>query len=108
MLFRSILVGDFLYRLHSPATLKCWKWTTGEEVSKERLDGVDTAASPIATANGRIYCISGGKSYVLKAGPKVEVLATNTLDDPSKASPAVAAGRIYIKGGRFLWCVGAK
>ena len=88
--------------------MTCWKWTTGEEVFKGRLEGIETAASPIATADGRIYCISGGKSYVLKAGPTLEVLRVNTLDDPSKASPAVAAGRIYVKGGRYLWCIGAK
>ena len=71
-------------------------------------NGVETGASPIATPDGRIYCVSGGKSYVLKAGPKLEVLAVNTLGDPGLASPAVAAGRLYIQGGRFLWCVGAK
>ena len=101
-----VLVGDFLYRLHNPGVLKCWKWTTGEEITKERLDGVETAASPIATVDGRIYCVSGGKSYVLKAGPVLEVLAKNDLGDAGRSSPAVAAGRIYIKGSRFLWCIG--
>ncbi len=103
-----VLVGDYLYRLHGPGLLTCLKWTTGEKVFQDRLEGVETACSPIATADGRIYCASAGKSYVLKAGPTLEILARNDLGDASKASPAVAAGRIYLKGARYLFCVGVK
>ena len=103
-----VLVGDYLYRLHGADSLSCWKWSTGEEAFKERLQGIDTAISPFATEDGRIYFAGANKSYVVKAGPKFEVLATSTLNDGSRASPAVAAGRIYLKGSRFLWCVGAK
>ncbi len=103
-----VLAGDYLYRLHSPGILTCLKWNSGERVFQERLEGIETAVSPFATADGRIYCASAGKSYVLKAGPVLEVLAVNTLGDTSRASPAVAAGRIYLKGGRYLWCIGAK
>jgi outer membrane protein assembly factor BamB len=103
-----LLVGDHLYRVHGSDFITCWKWTTGEEVFKGRLEGAETAASPIATADGRIYCVSGGKSYVLKAGPTLEILARNDLGDANKSSPAIAAGRIYIKGGRYLWCIGMK
>jgi outer membrane protein assembly factor BamB len=103
-----VLVGDYLYRLHSGGIVKCLNWANGAEVSKERLDGAEGAVSPFATADGLIYCVSGGKSYVLKAGPMLEILARNDLGDPSRASPAVAAGRIYIKGGRYLYCIGVK
>ncbi len=101
-----VLVGDHLYRLHGSDVLSCWKWGTGAEVFKERLEGADSAVSPFATADGRIYCASAGRSYVLKAGPTLEVLARNDLGDPGRASPAVAAGRIYLKGGRYLHCIG--
>ena len=103
-----VLVGDYLYRLNDPGVLSCRKWSTGEEIYKERLEGLDTALSPFATPDGRIYCAGAGKSYVIKAGPKLEVLGKSDLGDSSRASPAVAAGRIYLKGGRFLYCVGAK
>ncbi len=103
-----VLLGDSLYRLASGGNLFCWKWTSGEVVFKERLDGAEHAVSPFATADGRIYFASANKSYVVKAGPTLEVLAVNTLGDGSRASPAVAAGRIYLKGSRFLWCIGAK
>jgi len=39
-------------------------------------------------------------------GAKFETLATNDLGDDSPASPAVAHGRLYLKGGKYLYCVG--
>lgn len=103
-----VVVGDYLYRLHSPGVLSCRKWADGTEVYRERLQGVDPAISPFTTPEGRIYCVGAGKSVVVKAGPKFELLAQNDLGDPSRASPAVAGGRIYIKGGRYLFCIGKK
>ncbi len=101
-----VIVGDHLYRLHSPGILKCYRLNKGEQVYEERLEGVSTASSPIATPDGRIYCASAGKSQVIKAGAKFESLAVNNLGDGSSASPAVAEGRLFLKGQRFLWCIG--
>ena len=103
-----VVAGDFLYRLQNPEQLKCIRLSTGEEVYSERLGGVTTAASPIATADGLIYVASAGKSYVVKAGPKFDVLAVNDLGDGCPASPAVADGRIFLKGRKWLYCVGSK
>lgn len=104
-----IIVGDHVYRVNSPGILQCRKLDDGEAIYKERLPaGFDQAASPFATPDGRIYFASGGKSLVVAAGPKFELLATNDLGDSSSASAAVAGGRIYIKGGRKLYCIGTK
>jgi outer membrane protein assembly factor BamB len=103
-----VVVGDYLYRLCNPETLRCWKMESGEEVFKERLTGVSTASSPFTTPEGRIYLAGGGKSYVLKAGPKPEVLAVNDLGDGGQASPAVADGCIFLKGRKHLYCIGDK
>jgi outer membrane protein assembly factor BamB len=103
-----VVVGEYLYRLCNPETLRSWKLDSGQEVFKERLPGVSTAASPFTTPEGRIYLASAGKSYVLKAGPKLEVLAVNDLGDGSAASPAVADGCIFLKGRRYLYCIGDK
>ena len=63
----------------------------------------------VATADGRIYFASAKKSYVIKAGPKFEVLAVNDLDGgDNAASAAVSDGRIFIRGDRVLYCIGKK
>ncbi len=103
-----VAAGGYLYRLHNPETLKCYELATGRKVYAERLPGVSTSSSPVATPEGRVYLASAGKSYVIKAGPKFEVLATNDLGDGSPASPAVSGGRLYLKGRRYLFCVGNK
>jgi outer membrane protein assembly factor BamB len=103
-----VIVGKYLYRLCNPGGLRCWKMATGEQVYNVRLPGVATAVSPFTTPDGLLYLASAGRSYVLKSGPGHEILATNDLDDASQASPAVADGCIYLKGRRYLYCVGGK
>jgi outer membrane protein assembly factor BamB len=103
-----VVVGERLYRLLDPGVLRSWKMTTGAEGQPLRLQGVATAPSPFTTPEGRIYVASAGKSFVVKAGGKPELLATNDLGDSSPASAAVANARIYFKGRHYLWCVGKK
>jgi outer membrane protein assembly factor BamB len=104
-----LIVGEYVYRASKPGLVTCRKLATGEEVYSERLSGISYLSSPFATPDGRIYIASGAKSYVIKAGPKLEVLATSTLpggdDGPS---PAVSGGRLFILGGGMLFCIGKK
>ena len=86
-------------RLHRPFT-----WET---VYSERLPGISGASSAIVSGE-RIYLASAGKSYVVKAGPTLEILATNDLGDASPASPAASGGKLYLKGRKWLYCVGMK
>ena len=107
--FGSPVAADgLLYRLLGSGHLSCRKLAGGDEVYSKQLPGVSGASSPVLTADGRIYCASAGKSLVLQAGPKGDILATNELGDGSQASPAVADGRIYLKGRQFLYCIGKK
>jgi outer membrane protein assembly factor BamB len=101
-----VMVGPYLYRTHAPETLKCWEIATGKVVFSERLPGLSPRTSPVATADGRIYFASAGKSYVIKAGPRCEILGSSDLGDASDASAAVAGARLYLKGGRYLYCIG--
>ena len=107
-----IIAGDYLYRISDPGFIRCWKVKDGEEVYEEQTQRITPSASPIATADGRIYFASPGRSYVIKAGPKFELLATNDLEQEGGSqdytTAAVADGRIYIKGRYYLWCIGKK
>lgn len=100
-----LIVGEHLYRLSS--SVRCFKLATGEEVWAERLGG-DFNPSPISTADGLIYYASAGPSWVFRAGEKFELLGKSDLGEPSSCSPAVANGRLYLKGGKSLFCIGKK
>lgn len=102
-----IIIGQQVYRLHSPGVLKCWDVATGKQVYAERLEGISsTWASPIADAAGRLYCANAGKSYVMQTGPEFRVLAVNDLGDGNHPSPAVADGKLFLVGMKNLYCVG--
>ena len=104
-----VIVGEHVYRLHTPNILKCWELATGKQVYAERLEGLSsTWASPIVDPNGRLYFASGGKSYVVQSGPEFHVLAVNDLGDANHPSPAVANGRMFIEGMKELYCIGPK
>ena len=103
------IADGHIYYAHKGNFLKCWKLDTGELVYNERLpDKVNTTASPVVTADGRLYFASAGKSVVVKVGPKFELLGTSDLGDSANTSPAVAHGKLVLKGGKFLYCVGKK
>jgi outer membrane protein assembly factor BamB len=60
-------------------------------------------------ADGKIYVTArDGTVSVLKAGPKFEVLAKNKIADSLTASPALANGRIYLRGFKALYAIGKK
>jgi hypothetical protein len=103
-----VVSGEYLYRLHAPETVTCLKLATGEVMFRDRLPGLSTASSPVATPDGRAYLARAGKTYVLRAGPMLDLLATNDLGDPGPASAAVADGRLYLKGRKWRFCVGRK
>ena len=47
-----------------------------------------------------------GTVTVVKAGPKFEEVAVNKLPDRISASPALAGGRIYLRGYDALYAIG--
>ena len=61
--------------------------------------------SPVAF-NGWIALTSeDGQTFMLQAGPAHRIGHTNTVDEPVYSSPALADGRIYIRGERHLFAI---
>lgn len=103
------IVGNRVYRLHTPNVLKCWDAESGQQVYQQRLDKLTSSwASPIADGAGRLYFATAGVSYVIQTGDEYKVLAINDLGDPNHASAAVANGKIYLVGTKNVFCVGEK
>jgi outer membrane protein assembly factor BamB len=94
-----------LYLTNEVGVVTCADAKTGERVWRQRLNGV-FFASPVA-ADGKIYMVSEtGETFVLRAGRTPEVLATNDLGERFIASPAISAGRIFLRSDRNLFAVG--
>jgi outer membrane protein assembly factor BamB len=77
----------------------------GEVVTTKRIGG-NYSASPICI-DGRLYAVSDdGEVVVLKADDSLEVLARNPLGEPSRATPAVSGGRLYLRTMSQVLCLG--
>lgn len=104
-----IIVDGRLYRLGPQGILRCYDLPTGQPLYTGRLDGISTTwASPVADPHGRIYFANAGKSFVIQAGAEFRILAANDLGDGNHASPAVAAGKIFLVGQKNVFCIGKK
>jgi outer membrane protein assembly factor BamB len=103
----AVLWKDLLFTVSDDGFAQCIDARTGDLKWKERLMG-DHKASPLA-ADGKIYFLSlAGRCTVVAAAPKFEKLAENVIADKFTASPAVSGGKIYLRGDKALYCVGAK
>lgn len=62
--------------------------------------------SPVAFAGYVAMTSEDGDTFMLKAGPAHEITRTNSVDEPVYSSPAIANGRIYIRGQKHLFAIG--
>lgn len=105
-----VLHGDHLYwAKDSPAILYCAEASTGRIVYEERVDAAGQIYASALLADGKIYYVSrGGRTFVVPAAPKHELLAVNQVEERGtfNSSPAVGGGRLYLRSDRFLYCIG--
>jgi len=106
-----LLVDDLLYVVKvNGGVLSCFDAKTGNaNFEEERLEGAsEIYASPVA-AKDRVYVLSrDGKCLVVKKSPKLEILATNKLEDHTDASIALAGKDLFIRGRQNLYCIAEK
>ncbi|QDT50900.1 Outer membrane protein assembly factor BamB [Symmachiella dynata] len=102
-----LLYGDALYFLKSyNGILTRMSAVTGEvDYDNKRLASISRVyASPVGAAD-RVYIAGrGGTTMVLKLSPEYEVLATNKLDSPVDATPAIVGDQMIVRGQKYLYC----
>lgn len=104
-----LVLGEHLYWLTDDGQAMCFELKTGKLVWKERVLNRAISSSPVLVAGNVVAVDEGGKAVVFKATPDgYEKLATNDLGEPVFASPAVADGKLYIRGAKTLFCIGKK
>jgi outer membrane protein assembly factor BamB len=103
-----VVYGDLLYTCSNQGVLTAYNAKTGERIYQERLGGKGGAftASPVA-ADGKIYLSSeDGEVFVVKAGPKYELLATNRVGEVMMATPAISDGLVIIRAHNHVFAFG--
>ncbi len=104
-----IVYENYLYVCGYDGILDCYQAKTGEQIYQERLgQGGFFSSSPVA-GDGKLYFTSEeGDVYVVKAGPKFELLATNHMSEACLATPAISDGTIIIRTETSLYGIGER
>tara|TARA_B100001123_G_scaffold25775_1_gene27808 strand:- start:255 stop:1643 length:1389 start_codon:yes stop_codon:yes gene_type:complete len=104
-----IIYGDHYYTLLDRGFFTCHNARTGEEVyGRQRIrPGVAFTASPWAYRNHIFALSEDGDTYVIKAGEEFEVVAVNSLNEMSMATPAIAHSSLFIRTASKLYRIAA-
>lgn len=103
-----IIYGPYLYSLNNDGVFDCYDLATGTEIYRERIPhhGSGFSASPVA-ADGKLYLASeDGDVFVLRTGPKFEVISKNPMGEVLMATPALSGGTMYVRGRSHVFAVG--
>jgi outer membrane protein assembly factor BamB len=108
----GVLHHGHIYIHNDPGVAECFDLASGKLIWEERLRGPGAKSdnwSSMVLAGERLYVINqSGDSFVLKASPKFEVLATNSVGETTMASLAPSDGEFFIRTYKNLWCVSGK
>jgi outer membrane protein assembly factor BamB len=99
--------GMLYFNQSNQAILSCLDTKTGDPIiERSRLSGISNIyASPVG-ANGRVYVTGrNGTTLVLERSKELKILAKNQLDDIIDSSAALAGNQIFLRGGKFLYCI---
>ena len=91
------------------ASSPCFEAATGKLMWQGRLGVAQRegfSASPVAVDGKVFFTNDDGETFVLRAGPKFELLRTNRIGEGTLASPALVDGRWYIRTNRSLFAIG--
>lgn len=105
-----LVLDGLIYTIKNGGILTVLDAGTGEVVKMGRVGSAPASysASPVATG-GRIYFANeDGFVFVVRAGKEWELVASNELDEPIYATPALSGGRIYVRGQKSLFSFGAE
>jgi outer membrane protein assembly factor BamB len=101
-----LVADDRLYCVTDDGFADCYDIATGKEIwARQRLSNTSVFSSPVLI-DGKVYAPVADTVYVFPAAPTFKLLATNKLGEGVIASPAVADGRLYIRGAKHLFCIG--
>jgi outer membrane protein assembly factor BamB len=79
---------------------------TGALTYRARIPGADAFTSSPWAYNGKIFCLDEeGRTFVIAAGDKFELLQTNALEEMAQATPAIAGDRLLLRTETKLYSI---
>ena len=103
-----LVYEELLYSCSDSGVLKVYDARTGKLHYAQRLGSGKTgfSSSPVA-AGGKIYFADeDGAVFVIRTGPRFELLATNRFGESVLATPAISENTLYYRTRRHIVAVG--
>ena len=88
--------GKYFFYVNDNGIAGCLVAATGKRPWIQRL-GMHHSASPVSSGDYLYFLDDDGNMFVLKAGPKFELVSRNPLGEECRASPAISGGQIFIR-----------
>ncbi len=97
--------GDYFFNVSDEGFGTCREAKTGKLMWDERMGRHHTASF---TSSGDYLYVpdDDGNTWVLKAGPKYELVQKNPIGEEVYASLAISQGQIFLRGLHTLFCIG--
>lgn len=97
--------GGLVFIATTYGVLVCYDALTGAKYWEQET-GKGFYASPVIAEN-RLYALDlNGVMHIYKVSRTAELIGEPALGEPVTATPAFADSRIYIRGEKFLYCIG--
>jgi outer membrane protein assembly factor BamB len=104
-----LLVGGALFMVNDGGILTSLDAKTGDVGRQGRLSGTGKYFSSPVAGDGKIYLLSDrGELSVVTAEPQWRQIAEANFGEDVYATPAISAGRIYIRTVGHVYCFGAR
>jgi outer membrane protein assembly factor BamB len=101
-----LAAGELVVAAASYGVVTCLEAATGTVLWRQEFE-TGFYASPVL-AGGRLYLLDrSGVMRILQASRQASLLASPAIGEPADATPAFQDGRIFIRGLRHLFCIGA-
>jgi len=96
-----------LYLVKNGGVITCLDASSGGLIFTGRLGSRGPHYASPVLGDGKIYCASArGDVVVIEAGAELKILASNELGERIMATPALAAGVVYVRSDEHLFAFG--
>ncbi|MFW5693061.1 MAG: PQQ-binding-like beta-propeller repeat protein [Thermoguttaceae bacterium] len=101
-----IVEGDYFLVASDNGIVSCFEADTGHRHWMQRTAPHYSASS--VSAEGLVHLTDDrGTTKIVRPGPEWELVAENELGENCYSSAAISQGRIFLRGERHLYCIGA-
>jgi len=108
----GVIHAGHFFTISQDGIAECLDLKDGKTVWRHRLEGTGgtgSSWSSMLLAGDKVYVPNqSGDVFVLRAGPKFDLLATNSIGEPTNASLAASDGQLFLRSDTALWCFGAR